>query len=72
MTSSIKGTLTTLILIATINVSGCVSTQQRQVPPSFPALALEDHPVDPEGFCLSKEEAAKLGVYIRELQGMVN
>lgn len=40
--------------------------------PSFPSLVLQDNPNDPKGFCLSSEEAAKLGIYINQLEGMLS
>jgi hypothetical protein len=58
------------IVLALMMISGCKTTPTPQViiPPSFPPLALEDHPTDLRGFCLSGDEAAKLGKYIYDLE----
>jgi hypothetical protein len=44
------------------------TTQVSQANTPFPVLTLEDNPRDPLGFCLSKEDAAELALYIRALQ----
>lgn len=70
MSSLIKGTLATSLMIL---LTACQTIPSTNVytAPTFPALALEDHPVDPKGFCLSSTEAAKLGIYINQLQNIV-
>lgn len=68
--------LSVLILIASL--TACSLTPPVIQPrtssytvPTFPSLALEDHPVDLRGFCLSGDEAAKLALYINQLENLL-
>lgn len=59
-----------VIILVTSLMMGCSTTpshNQKQI--SFPVLTLEENPTDPQGFCLSKEDAAELALYIRSLRG---
>lgn len=61
------------VFVLTLGISsmmGCSTTQQtvNQTKIPFPILNLQENPRDPLGFCLSKEDAAELALYIRTLQ----
>lgn len=60
-------------LAMTLMLTGCSllpKTSKVYTIPSFPPLALEDHQTDPRGFCLSGDEAAKLAIYINQLENL--
>jgi len=61
------------VLLISLSLTACQltpkSTKVYSVP-SFPPLALEDHPIDPRGFCISGDEAAKLALYINQLENL--
>ena len=70
--SSLNVVITTVLALA---MTGCSLLPQRSnvySVPSFPPLALEDYPSDPRGFCLSGDEAAKLALYINQLEGLAS
>lgn len=59
-----------VIILVTSLMMGCSTTpSQSQNQVSFPVLTIQDNPNDPQGLCLSKEDAAELALYIRSLRG---
>jgi hypothetical protein len=68
---SLKGVTLTLVMIVLTSCTLTPKNNTYHVPP-FPPLALEDHPTDLRGFCLSGDEAAKLGIYINQLEALLN
>lgn len=59
------------LTVLALAMTGCSLLPQRSdvySVPSFPPLALQDYPSDPRGFCLSGDEAAKLAIYINQLE----